>query len=286
MNKGLFEELEITQKMPNNKTSYEERYLGNLFINAGYVTDAGKMAKVELRSMLRLIDLADYCHRNPSYKWHALNLVVKKLPENNALYLDQENSRWAYGEEFDVGTYLTDLFGYMKRAVSRPVILYRWHPERSSKGGFHAHVTLFINGSGFGSGGVKALMASRSKLRNSNKKDYQLVSLTFNEWNRARESKEAKEYFDGLGYELSYPEPTCIEDVDAPLLSMTVKRLEDLRYVLYVASYQTKFYTKEYEEFKNGTSIGFHSDELHRWSNGTTVQRDVAANYQHFRKAA
>lgn len=288
MKKGLFEQLEITNKLPKNKQTHEGRLLGNLFLNSGYETRSGKHAAVDLRAMLRLVDLADYLHSINGYKWHALNLVIKEA--SDIALLDDGNQQF-YGVKFDVSRYLRDLTKRMckdKEGNERKgaMIFYRWHLERSALGGFHTHVAMFVNGNVFDDGGFAALMNAKNKLREDKELGYQLVSLKANQWSRIREQdRAAKDYFNQLNYSI----PNLKSD--KPTFGLELKTLNDYRYALYVFSYQTKHHTKEYEDLGDGTHHGFTDDDGVRvWCNGTPVPKGArnkrAANEVKSLKAA
>lgn len=288
MNNGLFEELEIMNKMPQNKTAYEQRMLGNLFLNCGYVTKAGKMAKVDLRAMLRLVDLTDYLYSVNGYRWHALNLVIKKA--SALAFIDDDYQRY-FGVKFDVSLYLRNLAKRMcldKYGQERhgAMIFYRWHIERSVDGGFHTHVAMFVNGNVFDDGGFTALMNAKTKLKEDQFLGYELVSLKLNHWSREREQEqEATAYFNSLNYSISELKS------GKPRFGLELNTLNDYRYALYVFSYQTKHHTKEYEDLGDGKYQGFAcADGVRIWTNGTPVpkkaQRKRAANEAKLLKAA
>lgn len=282
MKKGLIEELEITTKMPKNRTAYTERHLGNLFLQAGFVSDSGNQAKVELRSMLRLVDIADYCYKTPSYKWHALNLVIKKAAKPE--YFDgTDSSQHFHGVKFEVSEYLTLLTNQMCRKHKGAIILYRWHVEYSAKGGWHTHIAMFLNGSSFHAGGFNTLQVAKKTLRDNKNLDYSLVSVNASPWSRSREREAAQIYFDELEYSLPHAD-------DEFTFGLRLKTLNDYRYMLYVFSYQTKFHTKELQDLGEDGHNGFTEWEVRTWSNGTPVPKKAkkrsAANDAQMKRVA
>lgn len=264
MKEGLKQTLEITNKMPKNRTIYADRYLGNLFLNNGYDTQRGEVATLELRSMLKLVELADYGHRTPSYRWHVLNLVVKKA-SSDAVVLS-EDQRFL-GVDFDVATYLRHLSKQMLlvkdektgklKLKANAKVLYRWNIEHSEKGGFHAHVALFIPGSVFSNGGLSALLKAKNALTECDAYDYPLVSVEAQQWSFSRvQDQEAIDYFDSLNYKPHDSEGKY---------GFELKSENDYRYLLYVLSYHSKTYTK--------------IEEKRCWSHGTYCpKKTIAAN--------
>lgn len=262
--KGLKQTLEITNKIPKNKTFFADRYLGNLFLNNGYDTQRGDVATLELRSMLKLVELAEYCHSVPGYRWHVLNLVVKK---SNAQVVLREDQRFL-GVDFDVATYLRDLSKLMLlvkdentgklKLKANAKVFYRWNIECSPKGGFHAHVAMFIPGSVFSNGGLSALLTAKDALKESDAYDYSLVSVEAQKWSFSRvQDQTAIDYFDSLNYRPDHSEGKYGFKLGSEI---------DYRYLLYVLSYQSKTYTK----------LG----ERRLWNHGTYCPKvqTVAAN--------
>jgi len=261
MNGGLKDSFEVFTKMRSDRTKWRDRYMGNLFLNCGYETKGGHWAELDLRSMLNLIEVADYCHSVPSYAWHVITAQVSCDAEG---HLDNDCRRFV---EANIPKYLDALKNRMmyiptpdgkmkKRKNLRNKVLYRWHIEDSQDRGYHAHVAFFIAGHSFLNGGYSALVEAIKALKNND--EFSLFNTDINKWNESRmQDKEAIHYFRHRGYTLG----------DQSLSALPLKTIEDYRYALYVVSYQTKTWTKE-DVFEKGR----------RWSGGSQIPKRTSAN--------